>query len=135
MSRREEPSGRAVLPERRRVLRAQRRGGRDDELPPRAARAERRGVFRQPGELGGKIPADQARRKEDPDLPRYAELDPQPFRDQAGLLIDGLAKRDGGTKPATLDLPGHNHTSEIAHLGSADEQFGRELLNFIRSVR
>ena len=46
-----------------------------------------------------------------------------------------LCKRDGGACPRTLDLAGHNHISEIVHLGSADEQFGKELLNFIRSVR
>src|SRR4249920_2060461 len=33
----------------------------------------------------------------------YAELDPKPFRDQAALLAEGLAKRDGGAKPPTLD--------------------------------
>ena len=65
----------------------------------------------------------------------YAELDPKPFRDEAEKMRASLCKRDAGACPRTLDLPGHNHISEIAHLGSADEQFGRELLNFIRSVR
>jgi triacylglycerol lipase len=66
----------------------------------------------------------------------YAELDPRPFRDQAALLAEGLAKRDGGAKPPMLDLPGHNHISEIAHLGSSDDTaFGQALLEFIRSGR
>jgi triacylglycerol lipase len=65
----------------------------------------------------------------------YAELDPKPFRDQAEKMRAALCKRDAGACPRSLDLAGHNHISEIAHLGSADEQFGRELLNFIRSVR
>lgn len=65
----------------------------------------------------------------------YAELDPQPFRDEAEKMRAALCKRDGGACPRTLDLAGHNHISEIAHLGSTDEQFGKELLNFIRSVR
>jgi acetyl esterase/lipase len=64
-----------------------------------------------------------------------AELDPKPFRDEAEKMRGALCKRDGGACPRALDLAGHNHISEIAHLGSADEQFGRELLNFIRSVR
>jgi len=65
----------------------------------------------------------------------YAELDPQPFRDQAALLYAGLAKRDG-TPPPMLDLKGHNHISEIAHLGSADDTaLGQALLEFIRSGR
>ena len=62
-----------------------------------------------------------------------AELDPKPFRDQAALLGEGLAKRDGAPPPA-LDLPGHNHISEIAHLGSSDDTaFGEALLEFVRS--
>lgn len=65
----------------------------------------------------------------------YAELDPKPLRDEAEKMRAALCKRDGGACPRTLDLAGHNHISEIAHLGSADEQFGRELINFIRSVR
>jgi triacylglycerol lipase len=64
-----------------------------------------------------------------------AELDPKPFRDEAEKMRAALCKRDGGACPRMLDLAGHNHISEIAHLGSADEQFGKELLNFIRSVR
>ncbi len=65
----------------------------------------------------------------------YAELDPKPFRDEAEKMRAALCRRDAGACPRTLDLAGHNHISEIAHLGSADEQFGRELLNYIRSVR
>ena len=66
----------------------------------------------------------------------YAELDPKPFRDQAALLASGLAKRDGGAQPPTLDLPGHNHISEIAHLGSSDDTaFGQALLEFVSSRR
>jgi triacylglycerol lipase len=65
----------------------------------------------------------------------YAELDPKPFRDEAERMRAALCKRDSGACPRTLDLAGHNHISEIAHLGSTDEQFGKELINFIRSVR
>jgi hypothetical protein len=33
-----------------------------------------------------------------------------------------------------LDLPGHNHISEIAHLGSADDTaLGEALLEFVRT--
>jgi len=65
----------------------------------------------------------------------YAELDPKPFRDQAALLYAGLAKRDG-TPPPMIDLAGHNHISEIAHLGSADDTtLGQALLEFVRTGR
>lgn len=66
----------------------------------------------------------------------YAELDPKHFRDQAALLRSALCARDGGRCPRTADLAGHNHISEIAHLGSTDDvAFGRELLEFIRVGR
>jgi triacylglycerol lipase len=65
----------------------------------------------------------------------YAELDPKPFREQATLLYDGLSKRDGA-KPPILDLPGHNHISEIAHLGSSDDTaLGHALLEFIATAK
>jgi triacylglycerol lipase len=63
----------------------------------------------------------------------YAELDPKHFREQAELLKQGLAKRDGA-EPPVLELPGHNHISEIAHLGSADDSaLGEALLEFVAS--
>ena len=66
----------------------------------------------------------------------YAELDPPPFRSEAEKMRAALCKRDGGACPRTLDLAGHNHISEIAHLGSSDDTaFGRELLDFVRSGR
>ncbi|HEY8068914.1 MAG TPA: alpha/beta hydrolase [Burkholderiales bacterium] len=66
----------------------------------------------------------------------YAELDPREFRDEAAKLREGLCKRDGGACPRTSDLKGHNHISEIAHLGSADDvAFGLELLEFVRTGR
>jgi acetyl esterase/lipase len=66
----------------------------------------------------------------------YAELDPKEFRDEAAKLRDGLCRRDGGACPRSSDLKGHNHISEIAHLGSMDDTaFGRELLDFVKNAR
>lgn len=65
----------------------------------------------------------------------YAEYDPPHFRSEAAKLREGLCKRDGGVCPRTKDLPGHNHISEIAHLGSGDESLGPELLDFVRTAR
>jgi triacylglycerol lipase len=64
-----------------------------------------------------------------------AELDPGPFRDETAKMRAALCRRDAGACPRTLELAGHNHISEIAHLGSADELFGRELLDFVRGAR
>jgi triacylglycerol lipase len=65
----------------------------------------------------------------------YAELDPPEFRSEAAKLREGLCKRDGGACPRTMDLAGHNHISEIAHLNSEDDLFGKELLEFVRGGR
>jgi triacylglycerol lipase len=66
----------------------------------------------------------------------YAELDPRPLRDETEKMRATLCRRDAGACPRTLDLPGHNHISEIAHLGSADDRaFGDALLDFIKSGR
>jgi triacylglycerol lipase len=66
----------------------------------------------------------------------YAELDPPSFRDQAAKLRAALCQRDAGACPRTLELTGHNHISEIAHLGSPDDTtFGLALLEFVRSAR
>jgi triacylglycerol lipase len=62
-----------------------------------------------------------------------AELDPKEFRDQAALLAQGLAKRDG-IDPPRLELHGHNHISEVVHLGSDDDTLlGTKLLAFVRA--
>ena len=45
----------------------------------------------------------------------FAELDPEPFRNEAAKLSEGLCRRDAGACPRTRDLPGHSHISEIAH--------------------
>jgi acetyl esterase/lipase len=37
--------------------------------------------------------------------------------------------------PPVVWLRGHNHTSTIAHIGTADETLGREILNFIADPR
>ena len=57
----------------------------------------------------------------------FAELDPEPFRNEAAKLSEGLCRRDAGACPRTRDWPGHSHISEIAHLGASDDTaFGTE---------
>ena len=40
-----------------------------------------------------------------------------------------------GAAPRVLQLPGHNHTSIIAHLNTAEDLLGRELLAFVERTR
>lgn len=48
-------------------------------------------------------------------------------------FFDRLSHR-AGPPDRFLTLVGHNHTSAVAHLGSADEAFGRELIAFCDDV-
>ena len=48
-------------------------------------------------------------------------------------LFDRVSRR-AGSQDRFLTLVGHNHTSAVAHLGSADGAFGRELLAFCRDI-
>ena len=66
----------------------------------------------------------------------FAELDPEPFRNEAAKLSEGLCRRDAGACPRTRDLLGHSHISEIAHLGASDDTaFGLEVLDFVQATR
>jgi triacylglycerol lipase len=65
----------------------------------------------------------------------YAEFDPPAFRGETEKMRAALCQRDGGACPRMLDLAGHNHISEIAHLGSSDALLREELLDFIRAER
>lgn len=37
--------------------------------------------------------------------------------------------------PPTMWLPGHNHSSAIAHIGTSDDRLGQAIVNFIRNPR
>lgn len=63
----------------------------------------------------------------------YAQYDPPPFRSESAKLREALCKRDG-TCPRTKDIAGHNHLSEILHLGTEDASIGPELLDFVRQT-
>ncbi|TKW64010.1 MAG: alpha/beta hydrolase [Paracoccus denitrificans] len=59
------------------------------------------------------------------------ELDIPLVQDQAGQLLRALYERDGHL-PVTAVVPGHNHISIVAHIGSGDASLGPDMLEFIR---
>jgi acetyl esterase/lipase len=60
-----------------------------------------------------------------------AELDPPDFLRQAAKLLEAsVAAR--GQYPRFLHLMGHNHLSTVLNLGTADDLFSKELLDFVR---
>lgn len=57
-----------------------------------------------------------------------------PTIDKLGAeLFLAVCQRDGNC-PRFIRLLGHNHMSEIAAFNTADEQLGREILDFIRAI-
>ncbi|MFD1796947.1 alpha/beta hydrolase [Paracoccus aurantiacus] len=66
-----------------------------------------------------------------PVMVAVGELDIPLAQDQAGQLIDALYARDGHL-PTTSVVPGHNHISIIAHIGTEDTSLGTDMLEFIR---
>jgi acetyl esterase/lipase len=61
-----------------------------------------------------------------------AEYDQRNLVETTGELFVALCERDDGRCPRLLQLKYHNHMSEIAHLNTADDQLGREVMEFIR---
>lgn len=67
------------------------------------------------------------------DLPvmiAYAEHEPDVIIDQTRLMIEALTRRDSRL-PLISSAPGHNHISVVAHIGTADETLGPDLLEFV----
>jgi fermentation-respiration switch protein FrsA (DUF1100 family) len=62
-----------------------------------------------------------------------SELDPSGHHRQFLGLAQAVLDRHA-TLPQLLYLPGHNHFSEVLHLGTADETLGSQLQFFIDSV-
>jgi triacylglycerol lipase len=67
-----------------------------------------------------------------PMLIATAEFDPQRFRDHADALARRLAEL--GAAPERLWILGHNHVSEIYHVGTSDESLGPHVAAFCKKV-
>lgn len=67
-----------------------------------------------------------------PALLAIAEFDQTNLVETTGELFVALCERDDGRCPRLIQLPYHNHITEIAHIGTEDDLFGREILAFIR---
>lgn len=69
-----------------------------------------------------------------PLLVALTELDPPTHHQQAARLLTAVLEQ-GGRWPHVAYLPGHNHFTEVLHLGTSDELLARHLLDFVRSLR
>jgi len=66
-----------------------------------------------------------------PALLAIAEYDQRNLVETTGELFVALCDRDGGRCPRLIQLPYHNHMTELAHFNTEDDLFGREILEFI----
>ncbi len=49
-----------------------------------------------------------------------------------GELFTALCERDGGRCPRLLQLKYHNHLSEFGHFNTADDYFGKEVIEWVK---
>ena len=82
---------------------------------------------------GERSPVTHAGRATMPVLVAIAEFE-NPHLDAYGREFFDRVSCRAGSQDRFLKLLGHNHTSAVAHLGSADEAFGRALLAFCHDV-
>jgi len=64
----------------------------------------------------------------------FAEYDPPRFQIEAISLFRALCERDNRCPPMK-QLLGHNHFTEVYHIGTADESISRDLIAFVRGLR
>jgi triacylglycerol lipase len=64
----------------------------------------------------------------------FAELDPPRFQNEAINLFEALCERDNRCPPLK-QLRGHNHMTEIYHIGTADDSLSNELVAFVRGLK
>jgi acetyl esterase/lipase len=68
-----------------------------------------------------------------PTMIAFAEYE-NPLIDVYCLELAYRLAQAKGRAPRVLRLAGHNHTSIVAHINTAEEHLGREMLDFIRHV-
>ena len=103
--------------------------------PTREATAGRRAYY---GEDESLYPARAAIRhvaaRAMPVFIGFAEYDPPRFQIEAVNLFKALCDRDNRCPPMR-QLLGHNHMTEIYHIGTADESVSAALVGFVRGLK
>jgi acetyl esterase/lipase len=64
----------------------------------------------------------------------FAEYDPPRFQIEAISLFKALCERDNRCPPMK-QLLGHNHLTEVYHIGTADESISADLIAFVRGLK
>lgn len=84
-----------------------------------------------PAKIAEATPIGGLMRSAAPMLIVTAELDPELFHDQARQLVQGLCTL--GHCPAIANLRGHNHSSEMMSVNTADASLTSVVLRFLKS--
>jgi acetyl esterase/lipase len=64
----------------------------------------------------------------------FAEYDPPRFQIQAISLFRAICERDGRCPPLK-QLLGHNHWTQVFHIGTADQSLTPDLVTFVRALK
>jgi acetyl esterase/lipase len=64
----------------------------------------------------------------------FAEYDPPRFQIEAISLFKALCERDNHCPPMK-QLRGHNHMTEVYHIGTPDESLSAEIIAFVRGLK
>ena len=64
----------------------------------------------------------------------FAEYDPPRFQIEAIHLFKAICERDNRCPPMK-QLLGHNHMTEIYHVGTTDESISADLIAFVRGLK
>ena len=64
----------------------------------------------------------------------FAEYDPPRFQIEAINLFKALCERDNRCPPMK-QLRGHNHMTEVYHIGTTDESLAAEIIAFVRGLK
>jgi triacylglycerol lipase len=100
---------------------------------PSGVRKEDQVYYGDPSVIPSRVPGPFLEKSKMPMMMITAEYDPVTLAPEAYDFAGRMCVRDGKCPPF-LYVKGHNHITEIASIGSADDQVGRAIVDYARSL-
>jgi triacylglycerol lipase len=100
---------------------------------PSGVREADRVYYGDPSVIPSRVPGPFLEKSKMPMMMITAEYDPVFLAPEAYDFAGRMCVRDGKCPPF-LFVKGHNHISEIGSIGSPDDQVGRAIVDYVRSV-
>jgi len=85
-------------------------------------------------EFAKRVPASFVQASKTPLFIIMTQYDPPGLAPESYAMAEAICVRDGQC-PRFLYVNGHNHITEVASIGSKDDQLGRALVDFIETTR